>query len=185
MMKIPPILSLLIAVMLGLIIGDLTGSGAIAAYINTFKLLDTGGVNVAGVNASGQVAIQPIPAGTGNGTTPYHLAGGTAATNNSTSIKGSAGNLMTAVAINTTTTLYYLRFYDSASAPTCSSATNLKHTYPVPPAPASGQAGGFVVPLPVSGESYTSGIGFCVTGAAGDADNTNAATGIYIEASYK
>lgn len=128
--------------------------------------------------------VQPI-AGTTGGCTPYHLAGGTAASTNSTSIKASAaGNLCDITPINTTTTIYYLKLYDSAAAPTCSSATGLKHVYPIPPTAAAGGAGGIVRSLAL-GESYASGIGFCVTGGGGDTDNTNAATGVYIEASYK
>lgn len=127
--------------------------------------------------------VQPVP-GTSGGCTPYHLSGGTAASTNSTSVKGSLGNLCDLVAINTTTTVYYLRLYDSASAPTCSSATGVKHVYPIPPAVAAGAAGGIVRSLAL-GESYANGIGFCVTGGSGDTDTTNAATGVFIEGSYK
>ncbi len=124
--------------------------------------------------------VQPV-AGTSGGCTPYHLAGGTGASNNSTSVKGSAGKLCDLIPINTTATLYYLKIYDSASAPTCSSATNLKHVFPIP---ASTTGAGFHRSIPV-GEDYANGIGFCVVGAGSDTDNSNAATGVYIEASYK
>lgn len=127
--------------------------------------------------------VQPVP-GTSGGCTPYHLSGGTAASNNSTSIKSTAGNLCDIIPINTTTTIYYLKLYDSSSAPTCSSATGIKHVYPIPPASAAGGAGGFTRQVTL-GESYANGIGFCVTGGGGDTDNTNAATGVFIEASYK
>jgi hypothetical protein len=123
-----------------------------------------------------------VAAATTGGCTPYHLAGGTAASTNSTNIKASAGTLCHLVAINTTATLYYLRLYNLASAPTCSSATGAVHTYPIP---ASTTGAGFTIPIGAFGEAYSTGIGFCVTGGGSDTDNTSAATGIYIEGSYK
>lgn len=123
-------------------------------------------------------------AATSGGCTPYHLSGGTAATTNSTNIKSTAGNLCDITPINTTTTIYYLKIYDSSAAPTCSSATNIKHVYPIPPAASTGAASGIERSLAL-GESYANGIGFCVTGGGTDTDNTSAATGVYIEASFK
>lgn len=116
----------------------------------------------------------------GGGCTPYHLSGGTAATTNSTNIKSSAATLCDLTILNTTATVYYLKIYDLATAPTCSSATGLKHVYPVP-----SSNGGLQRSLPLGGEAYASGLGFCVTGGGGDTDNTSAATGVYIEGSYK
>ncbi len=117
--------------------------------------------------------------------TPYHLSGGTAASNNSTSLRGQAAHLCVLTAINTTATLYYLKLYDSSSAPTCSSATNLKHVYPIPFGASSAGNGVHVTTFTPGGEGYKNGIGFCVTGGGGDTDNSNAATGVYIEGSYK
>jgi hypothetical protein len=125
-----------------------------------------------------------LAAATTGGCTPYHLSGGTAASTNSTAIKAAAaGTLCDLTLINTTATIYYLKLYDSAGAPTCSSATGLKHVYPIPASATSSGAG--IQRTMTFGEAYTSGIGFCVTGGGGDTDNTNAATGVYIEASYK
>ncbi len=119
------------------------------------------------------------------GCTPYHLAGGTAASTNSTSLRGQAAHLCVLTAINTTAALYYLKVYDSSGAPTCSSATNLKHVYPIPFGASSSGNGVHVSTFTPGGETYKNGIGFCVTGGGGDTDNTNAATGVYIEGSYK
>lgn len=127
--------------------------------------------------------ISYVAANTTGGCTPYHLAGGTAASTNSTNIKTTAGTLCDLVAINTTSTTYFLRMYDAAAAPTCSSATGAVHDYPIPNAAGAGT--GFVRPIAPFGEAYVNGIGFCVTGAGTDTDTTNAATGVYIEASYK
>lgn len=120
--------------------------------------------------------------GTTGGCTPYHLPGGTAASTNSTSLVSGAHTLCKIVPINTTGTIYFLKVYDSSSAPTCSSATNLKHVYPIP-ANTSG-AGFWGLEGPV-GEAYANGIAYCVTASGGDTANDNAATGVYIEASYK
>lgn len=165
-----------------------TGAGTAAGTIRVELPTDgTGKVNAA---QSGTWTVQPgntanttpwlttpVPGASGS-CTPYHLAGGTAASTNSTNIKASAGTLCHLTAINTTVTTYYLRMYNLAAAPTCSSATGAVHTYPVLP------SGGINIPLPV-GETYSAGIGFCVTGGGSDTDNTNAATGVYIEASYR
>jgi hypothetical protein len=145
------------------------GLGALSAEVA--RVLPAVGANFYGN------PVQPV-AGDSFGSTPYHLPGGTTASTNSHLIKNAAGNLMAMVALNTTTTTFFLKLYDSASAPTCSSATGLAHVYPIPPP-------GFVLPLPVAGESYTTGIGYCVTGGGADTDATNAATGVFIEASYK
>lgn len=132
--------------------------------------------------ASGSTITNNPAATTTGGCTPYHLAGGTAASTNSTSISSGAHTLCALRAINTTATLVYLRVYDSSSAPTCSSATNLKHTYPIP---ANSNGAGFMDAEGAFGEAYSNGLGFCVTGGGSDTDNTNAVTGVYIEASYK
>lgn len=105
-----------------------------------------------------------------------------AASTNSTSVKGSAGNLYGIRAVNTTSTLYYLRLYNSSSAPTCSSATGFIESIPVPHA--SGNGAGIVSMQPF-GQGFATGIGFCLTGGGSSTDNTNAATGVYLTLLYK
>lgn len=119
-----------------------------------------------------------------NSCLPYHLSGGTTASTNSNNIKNTPGVLCDLTPVNTTTTTYYLRLYDAALAPNCTSAVGVKHVFPVPPAAATGGAGGFVREV-TYGEWYVNGIGFCVTGGGGDSDSTNAGTGIFIEASFR
>lgn len=136
-------------------------------------------------DSTGQVKLasgSSLSASTTGGATPYHLSGGTTASTNSSSIKGSAGTLYALTAINTTGTFGYLKVYDSAAAPTCSSATGIKHVFPVPTSTAGA---GFVIPLADIGEIYSNGIGYCVTGGGTDTDNTNAPAGIFVEASFK
>lgn len=118
-------------------------------------------------------------AGSGAGATAFNVA--SAASTNSTNIKASAGNVYNLTLINTTATLYYLRLYNLSSAPTCSSATGYVTTVPVP---ASATGAGLTVSLGV-GMSFTTGIGFCLTGGPTSTDNTNAAVGIYGFVTYK
>ena len=135
--------------------------------------------------AHGQVATPKlltlqVPAVTTGGATPYHVA--SAATTNSTLISTGAHTLYSLVLINTTATIYYLRVYDQAAAPTCSSATGAVHSYPIP---ANTTGSGMVIPFGTVGEAYASGFGFCITGGGSDTDNTAAAAGVYVNASYK
>lgn len=104
-----------------------------------------------------------------------------AASTNATNVKASAGKLCGGTIINTTATVYYLRLYNLASAPTCSSATGFVATFPVP---ASTAGAGTVLNLGPWGASFTTGIGFCLTGGGGSTDNTNAATGVYVNLVY-
>lgn len=129
----------------------------------------------AGTGAAGTFS---ATAATSGGATPVKF--NSAASTNSTSVKGSAGQIYALTIINTTATLYYLKLYDKASAPTCNSDTVLQ-VYPVP---ASTTGAGFVMPIPV-GMAFTLGIGLCLTGALADNDNTNAATGVAINVVYK
>lgn len=114
------------------------------------------------------------------GTSTLHYATSAASTN-ATNIKNAAGTVSTISVVNTTATLYYLRMYNLASAPTCSSATGFVHTIPIP---ASTSGAGIVIPITVP-HAYTTGIGYCLTGGGSSTDNTNAATGVYISIWYK
>jgi hypothetical protein len=105
-----------------------------------------------------------------------------AASNNSTSCKASAGVVHGVWFVNTTDTIYYLRRYNSASAPTCSSATGLVGA-PIPiSANTDGSPTAITFPLPIS---FDTGVGYCLTGGSATNDNTNAATGIYGGLIYK
>jgi len=103
------------------------------------------------------------------------------ASTNSTSVKGSAGNVYGIYIINTTTTNYFLRMYNLSSAPTCSSATGFVETIPALGAAANG---GGISRMQVA-QAYSTGIGFCLTGGGSSTDNTNAATGVYVTILYK
>lgn len=105
-----------------------------------------------------------------------------AASNNSTSIKASAGTLYSVTWLQTTTTLMSIRFYDTASAPTCSSATGMKLNFV---AQSNAVAPGATISLGPAGIEFTGGIGACITGANANNDNTNAVTGLNLIYAYK
>lgn len=98
-----------------------------------------------------------------------------AANNNSTSIKASAGTLLSVTWLQTTTTLMDIRFYDVAVAPTCSSATSMKLNFVVQ---SNATSPGATIQLGPAGVAFTTGIGVCITGANANNDNTNAVTGL-------
>lgn len=115
------------------------------------------------------------------GLTHYAAA---AASTNATSVEASSGTVYHYSLTNTTTTVYYLRMYNLASAPTCSSATGFVESIPIPPASAAGQVGGRERPMNI-GQAFTTGIAYCITGGSGSTDNTNAATGVFVSILYK
>lgn len=108
--------------------------------------------------------------------TPYFLT--SAASTNSTNVKNAAGTLHMVFVTNTTGTVYYLRLYNLSAAPTCSSATGFVRSVPV----FGTSANGYAVAI---GETFGTGIGFCLTGGGSSTDNTNAATGVYVSLSYR
>lgn len=128
------------------------------------------------VTVSGSVN---LAAATTGGCTPRPVIASTASTN-ATNIKASVGTLCDWAATNTTTTLYYVHFYNTAGSPTCNAS--ILQTYAIPPAGSAGQVGGFSRPLPY-GHAYDTGIGVCITA---NADGTgNAATGVLLNIGYK
>ena len=143
---------------------------------NTAAVTSSGTLKITNYDSSGNEIVVPTA-----GLTSYTAAG---ASTNATSVKGSAGTVYHYTLTNTTTTIYYLRMYNLASAPTCSSSTGYVATIPIPPAAAAGGAGGREIPQNI-GQAFTTGIGFCVTGGASSTDNTSAATGVFVEILYK
>lgn len=126
------------------------------------------------------LAAFPANAQPASGADPVHIL--SAASTNSTLVRSQPSLLYSIVAINTTTTLYYLKFYDIAVAPTCAS-TPVVLTIPVPFGAAN--AGGGVSIQPPAGFRFFNGVGICLTGAIGDTDNTVAAAGVAIDLAVK
>lgn len=146
-------------------------------YNSTPPTLTTGQTAATQIDADGS-AYNNVRDWTVTGATPVHYL--SAASTNSTNVKASAGTVLSLTAINTTATIYYLKLYDKATAPTCNTDVPV-HTLPVP---ASATAAGLTV-NPFLGLNFSSGIGFCLTGGIADNDNANAATGVAINLGYK
>jgi hypothetical protein len=122
----------------------------------------------------------PLPIGQAS-CNPYHLSNGSAASTNSTNIVNRTAVLCDLTLINPTSTLGYLKVYDLATAPVCSSTTNLKHVFPVPENSGNGSG---VVRVTLS-EYYANGISYCFVGGGLDNDNSNAPAGVAIEGSWR
>lgn len=105
----------------------------------------------------------------------------TTASTNSTSCKGSEARFYGIYVINTTATVYYLRLYNTASAPTCSSATGFIESIPIP---ASTTGAGFILAMPYPTQ-YATGLGYCITASSTSTANDNAAAGIFGGVLYK
>jgi hypothetical protein len=96
---------------------------------------------------------------------------------NPTLVNGGPTLIKMLVLVNTTTTIYYLKFYNKETAPTCGTDTPL-WTVPVPFG-ASNSGSGAVIPI-LDGLQFPLGLGFCLTGGIAANDTTNAATGVAI-----
>jgi len=101
---------------------------------------------------------------------------------NSTLVKNAPGTLFEISVYNNSSTIAYLKLYNSASAPTCGSGTPVAR-YLIPGA-ASGGAGSNVN-ISV-GKEFTTGISYCVTTGIADADTAAvAATTYLVNLTYK
>ena len=138
--------------------------------------LDSSGkllVNCTGCSASSNVTLVP---GTSGGLTYYHLIA--AATNNATSLKGSAGQLYGAAIYDNAAYPVYLKFFNKATAPAPGTDTVI---YEVPV-----QAGTEREVHTDEGIVFSTGIGFAVTKGIADSDNTSvAANDASIDLLYK
>lgn len=132
---------------------------------------------ISGIVVSGSTNMAAAATG---GYTPFSLR--SAATNNATSVKASAGTLGYLNAVNTTATLYYLKLYNKASSPAPGSDNALLvGVYPVP---ASTTGAGIAIPLPPQGMNFSTGIAYALVAGLSDTDNTSAATGVCVNGGY-
>jgi hypothetical protein len=123
--------------------------------------------NIAGAALIALMACSPARAQTA----PRHYL--SAASNNSTLVLGRRASLSFVQATNTTAVIYYLKFYDKATAPTCGTD--------VPVATIALNATQSMPPIqPALSLLFQNGVGFCLTGGIADNDNTVAATGVTI-----
>lgn len=105
-----------------------------------------------------------------------------AATTNATSVKASAGKIYGIEAFNNSSTIYYLKMYNKASAPTVGSDTPTK-TYLIPHN--SNNGAGFIFTTEI-GVDYSAGIAFAITSGIADADTgACAANAVVVNIDYK
>ena len=117
------------------------------------------------VNDTSIAAPLPVSVGvqTTGGCTIHRLL--SAATTNATSVKASAGTVYGVFAINLNAAVRYLKFYNSASAPTPGSGTPVM-TLPIP---ASTTGAGFWIAVP-QGIAFATGIAYDTTTGVADND---------------
>lgn len=138
---------------------------ATAANLNATVVQATGS-NLHVVCDSGCTAgttISLIPATTGGLSHTHFVA---AASDNATSLKGSAGQLYTVDVYNAAAYPVYLKLYNKATSPTSCGATNLFKVVGV-------QAGTQKTLSSEQGYAMGTGIGYCLTKGITDADDTS------------
>lgn len=144
-----------------------TGNNSLASIDGKFGTLgqkaSSGSTPVVIASDQSIVPTNPRAAATG-GATPYKLI--SAATTNATSLKASAGQVYSIIAIGTTANIRYLKFYNKASAPTVGTDVPVL-TIPIP---GNTQGAGLAIHFTV-GTIFSTGIAFAITAGVADADS--------------
>lgn len=177
----------------GTVAATQSGTWTVTGAGGTFPVTDSGGsltvdnggtfaVQVssalpAGTNNIGDVDVLSIAAGTnligdfgigvrtGSGGLTAYALNASAATNNATSVKASAGRVYAIIATNNGAAARYLKFYNKASAPSPASDTPVA-TYMLP-------AGGGLCRITDIGLVFSTGIAFAVVAGIGATNNTS------------
>lgn len=133
---------------------------------------DQGNVAVSIANVVGNVPCTINAAPTG-GATPYQLI--SAASNNATSLKATAGEINSIQVFNfNTSSARYLKFYNKASAPAPGTDTGLLlKTWAIPAAASSSQPSALFFSGPSVGIAFTTGIAFAIVANLATNDNTS------------
>lgn len=114
---------------------------------------------------------------TSNGATNHRLLA--AATVNNTLVKSSPGNIVGGYVYNTSAAVKFLKLYNKASAPVAGTDTPIM-TIPIAPSAAFNLEAAFPY-----GISFSTGIGYALTGAVADADTTAlAANDVVVNLTY-
>lgn len=138
------------------------------------KLAANSGVDI------GDVDVTSTAAATSGGSTPGKVT--SAASTNLTTVKASAGQLFSLCAFNTNAAAAYLKLYNKASNPTLASDTPVQ----VFTIPGSATGAGFVLPIPVCGMAFGTGIALAITTGAADTDTgAVAANEVVVSYSFK
>lgn len=103
-------------------------------------------------------------------------------TTNHANCKASAGNIVGVEAISTSASIGFIKLYNLATDPTCSSATGFIRDIPIP---AAATGAGIYLNYIFAPEAFSTGIGYCITAAGGSTDNSAAPAGIFITFRYK
>lgn len=148
-----------------------SGLQTIRAVVSSYS---AGTITVTARAVSGSVPSAPL------GTSTHYTT--SAATTNATSVKAAPGQVVGFRLVNTTSAIYYLRMYNLAAAPTCSSATGFVESIPIPHNTGNGAGVAWTNPAP---QDYSTGIGFCITAGGSSTDNTAAAAGVYVTILYR
>jgi hypothetical protein len=107
------------------------------------------------------------------------------ASTNPTLVRAGNALLQSIVVINTTTSVFFLKFFDTATLPTSTTCGTNTVVYKIPvPFGASNAGGGVAIAYP-QGMQFFNGIAFCLVGGVADSDTSNAATGVEINLTVK
>lgn len=148
-----------------------TGNASLASIVSGMaapgQQVTTASTSVVPASDAPPFPVKQIPTATANGVTPSRV--NSAASNNLTSVKASAGQLYDIDVFNTAAYDVFLKFYNKASAPVVASDTPV-WTVPV-------KAGmGYARTFP-QGRAFSTGIAYAITKLQADTDATNVAAG--------
>lgn len=109
----------------------------------------------------------------------------TTASVNTSTVTSAATGVYTIWAFNPTETEAFIHFHNDGT-PDCDESSTNVFIMGVPPSPAAGQQGGFLIPLtiPITG-NFTTAVGICVKGDADASSDTTAPAGILVGIGYK
>jgi hypothetical protein len=150
-------------------LNECVDSGGTEFTVETILQFASDNFGVASASSTNPIPI--VPSVNSNGTgglTPFKLI--SEASTNATSVKASGGNLYNIVAIGLSSTVYYLKLYNKASAP------NVGVDVPILtiPIPTNTQGGGVSIPID-SSINFALGIALALT--SGSADNDSGVVG--------
>lgn len=159
----------------GTSVSGITGSPVFGQSISAQQSLTTAQQNWITMDLLGNTRVVP-QAGVFGGATPKHIVA--ANSDNSTSLKGSAGTVYGVQLSGIGSAPAYLKFYNKATAPTCGSDAVVAQ-YMIPANSTAANGGGNNVAFPV-GKNFSTGIGYCVVAGLPDSDDTSVAAATFV-----
>jgi len=165
-------------------LGTLNGTATAANQTTEIGSLATIATNTGASVPAGSATIGgtvPVAGTTGAALSSTWLA--SAASNNATNVKASAGTLYSVTVTQSTTTAMELKLYNTSTSPTCSSGTSLIDIIPIP---SNATSPGYHLTYPV-GRAFSTGISYCLVAfgnPAATTDNGNAVVGATLSMTY-